>query len=215
MNISNKIQDLRKSKGMSQEQLADKIGVSRQAISKWESGQSTPDIEKVVLLSDFFGVTTDYLLKGIETNDTDEKKIDARIFSAIGTMINFIGIVIAIIIWKEKQVSGAVMIGLILLAFGTMLHFVGQFIGAKKKQANKWFWPVNVWFLVLIPMSCAFNILQGIFGGFYWTISPLPQLGNSYLLYMAYWLAYLIICCIFDFIFVSYNRGRFSVLTKR
>ena len=62
MNMADRIQHLRKSKGISQEELADKVGVSRQAVSKWESEQSTPDIEKVILLSDFFDVTTDYLL---------------------------------------------------------------------------------------------------------------------------------------------------------
>ena len=70
MNVADRIQNLRKIKGISQEQLAEAIGVSRQAVSKWESEQSTPDLEKIVLMSDFFDVTTDYLLKGIEpTNE--------------------------------------------------------------------------------------------------------------------------------------------------
>lgn len=63
MKLAEKIQDLRKKSGLSQEQLADKLGISRQAISKWESEQSTPDIDKIVLLSEFFQVSTDYLLK--------------------------------------------------------------------------------------------------------------------------------------------------------
>lgn len=66
MSIADRIQQLRKSRGISQEELAEKAGVSRQAVSKWESGQSTPDIEKISLLSDFFETTTDYLIKGIE-----------------------------------------------------------------------------------------------------------------------------------------------------
>lgn len=70
MNVADRIQNLRKIKGISQEQLAEAIGVSRQAVSKWESEQSTPDLDKIVLMSDFFDVTTDYLLKGIEpTNE--------------------------------------------------------------------------------------------------------------------------------------------------
>lgn len=75
MNMADRIQYLRKSKGISQEELADKVGVSRQAVSKWESEQSTPDVEKIILLSDLFDVTTDYLLKGIEpvpANTTDK-----------------------------------------------------------------------------------------------------------------------------------------------
>ena len=66
MNIADRIQYLRKQKGLSQEELADKIGVSRQAVSKWESEQSTPDLEKIIIMSDLFEVTTDYILKGIE-----------------------------------------------------------------------------------------------------------------------------------------------------
>ena len=72
MNVADRIQNLRKMKGISQEQLADEIGVSRQAVSKWESEQSMPDLEKIILLSEYFEVTTDYLLKGIEP--TKEKE---------------------------------------------------------------------------------------------------------------------------------------------
>ena len=68
------IQYLRKQKGYSQEELADKVGVSRQAISKWESEQSTPDLEKVIAMSELFEVTTDYILKGIEPVSTTNRK---------------------------------------------------------------------------------------------------------------------------------------------
>ena len=57
---------------MSQEELADAAGVSRQAVSKWESEQSVPDLDKVIILSDIFDVTTDYLLKGIEPVETND-----------------------------------------------------------------------------------------------------------------------------------------------
>lgn len=63
MILAEKIVDLRKKSGWSQEQLAEKLGVSRQSISKRESAQSTPDMKKVVALSELFGVSTDYLLK--------------------------------------------------------------------------------------------------------------------------------------------------------
>lgn len=76
MNIADRIQYLRKQKGFSQEELADKVGVSRQAVSKWENEQSTPDLEKIIAMSDLFEVTTDYILKGIEPiSDTSEKTI--------------------------------------------------------------------------------------------------------------------------------------------
>lgn len=73
MNIADRIQHLRKTEGLSQEELADKVGVSRQAVSKWESGQSTPDLDKVIMMSDLFKVTTDYILKGIEPVPAEHK----------------------------------------------------------------------------------------------------------------------------------------------
>ena len=63
MILAEKITLLRKRNGWSQEELAEKVGVSRQAISKWESAQSTPDLKRVMMLSEVFGVTTDTLLK--------------------------------------------------------------------------------------------------------------------------------------------------------
>lgn len=79
MTIADRIQSLRKSKGMSQEELADAAGVSRQAVSKWESEQSTPDIDKVIILSEIFDVTTDYLLRGIEPAETNDHKTMADV----------------------------------------------------------------------------------------------------------------------------------------
>ena len=77
MMLGEKIYNLRKEKGMTQEELALQITVSRQAISKWELGESMPDIENVVQLSELFGVSTDYLLKNeYEKNNLPDVKID-------------------------------------------------------------------------------------------------------------------------------------------
>lgn len=63
MIFADKIADLRKKNGWSQEELANQLGVSRQAVSKWESASSIPDLDKIVKMSLIFGVSTDYLLK--------------------------------------------------------------------------------------------------------------------------------------------------------
>jgi len=63
MILADKITQLRKKAGMSQEELADRIGVSRQAVSKWEGSLAVPDINKIIALSEVFGVSTDFLLK--------------------------------------------------------------------------------------------------------------------------------------------------------
>ncbi|MBQ1430894.1 MAG: helix-turn-helix transcriptional regulator, partial [Firmicutes bacterium] len=84
MILAETIVQLRKQAGWSQEELADKLGVSRQAISKWESAQSVPDLNRILDMSRLFGVSTDILLKDdlgpefisenppTELNDTDE-----------------------------------------------------------------------------------------------------------------------------------------------
>ncbi|MEA4994312.1 MAG: helix-turn-helix transcriptional regulator [Oscillibacter sp.] len=76
MSLSKKIYELRKANNLSQEQLAEKVSVSRQSISKWESGETTPEIERIIELSKVFNVSTDYLLLSSEveelTNRTEQ-----------------------------------------------------------------------------------------------------------------------------------------------
>lgn len=69
MDFSEKILALRKSRNLTQEQLAEKLNVSRQSISKWEAGQAVPELEKIIALSGIFEVTTDYLLKPSEIDE--------------------------------------------------------------------------------------------------------------------------------------------------
>ena len=64
MDISEKLYALRRGRQLSQEELAEILGVSRQAVQKWESGASTPDVGNLVALSDYFGVSLDELVKG-------------------------------------------------------------------------------------------------------------------------------------------------------
>lgn len=66
MLLAEKITELRKKQGWSQEELAQKLDISRQSVSKWESGGAMPDLDKIIKLSSIFGVSTDYLLKGEE-----------------------------------------------------------------------------------------------------------------------------------------------------
>lgn len=67
MEFGNRLYELRKKKGLSQEELGDKINVSRQTISKYELGDAIPDMEKLVMLSDFFHVSLDELVLGIKS----------------------------------------------------------------------------------------------------------------------------------------------------
>lgn len=66
MRVSDNLQILRKNKGVSQEELARILEVSRQAIGKWENGQSLPELDKLIQLSDYYGVSLDSLIKNVE-----------------------------------------------------------------------------------------------------------------------------------------------------
>lgn len=84
MKLGQKIAELHKKSSLSQEALAEKMNVSRQAVSKWESNQSIPDIEKIVDLSELFCVTTDYLLKnGIPSFELPGKTTEEKIEKAL------------------------------------------------------------------------------------------------------------------------------------
>lgn len=90
MNLGERIQKLRKEHQHSQEQLAELLGVSRQAISKWEGNQGQPEIGNVIKLSEAYGVSTDYILLGKESVDlpTSDKnlKIESKAISTIVTI---------------------------------------------------------------------------------------------------------------------------------
>jgi len=73
MDLAEKILTLRKSRNWTQDQLAEQLDVSRQTISKWESGQSLPELDKVTALSDVFNITTDCLLKPSEIDNLSLK----------------------------------------------------------------------------------------------------------------------------------------------
>ncbi len=85
MILAEKIMELRKKNGWSQEELAEQVHVSRQSVSKWESGVSIPDLSKILLLSEAFGVSTDYLLRDdIEETQKAEAFVEETVEKAAG-----------------------------------------------------------------------------------------------------------------------------------
>lgn len=83
MNFNEKLIELRKSKGLSQDELGDKLGVSRQTISKWELAQSYPDFQRLVLISDYFGLSLDALVKDLEVQDVRDQNLNDKRLTAI------------------------------------------------------------------------------------------------------------------------------------
>ena len=83
MNFNDKLIKLRKERGLSQEELGAAVGVSRQTISKWELAQSYPDFQKLVLLSDYFKISLDTLVKDIDVEDVRDKNLNEKQLSMI------------------------------------------------------------------------------------------------------------------------------------
>lgn len=83
MEFNNKLYSLRKQKGLSQEELANRLNVSRQTISKWEVGDSTPDMEKLIALSDLFEISLDELVLDKEPTPIGEISAKTEIVSEL------------------------------------------------------------------------------------------------------------------------------------
>ncbi len=88
MEIAKRLQELRKKMGYSQEQVAEMLGISRQAVSKWESGQGNPDIDNVIKLTEIYDVSADYILLGREQDAVvpipEKKEMSREMRKAIG-----------------------------------------------------------------------------------------------------------------------------------
>lgn len=161
MVMPERIQHLRKTKGLSQEELADTMGVSRQAVSKWESGQSTPDLEKIILMSEFFGVTTDYILKGIETvenKDEQSKEIISKILYISSTAFVAIGLFSAFSGWYAEQALEDVWGSMIIQAVGIAGYFIGKLL-SKEKASLSVDW-LNIIGILFMPVSMFIGYLS-------------------------------------------------------
>lgn len=107
MVLSEKLFKLRKKSGLSQEQLAEQLNVSRQAISKWESGASIPETEKLITISNYFNVSLDYLMKDkveeISSENTGDESSNGRIKCIAGFSVCIAGIV-CLILWGLSSI---------------------------------------------------------------------------------------------------------------
>lgn len=154
MNIADRIQGLRKREGISQEELAHEVGVSRQAVSKWESGQSTPDLEKIIIMSEYFAVTTDYILKGIGPEKTGGEKPNAlagRILYIASTALLVIGLFVAFGSWYAEQSPDSIWGSMIIQVVGIVGYFIGKLISQSRgPSVIKW---LNIMVALFMPIS--------------------------------------------------------------
>lgn len=176
MTLGEKILICRKSKGLSQEEMASELGVSRQALSKWECNTSIPDIDKVVALSNYFKVTTDYLLKDeyIDENvvlSTEIKKQSGNIPIAISTAIIAIGLIVALAMANDGtlffywQFSSAAL-GIGIQIAGVCIFEVLYFSKYFEIKNQFLFLGINTWLLSVMPTILSSGVLSKLLNRF-------------------------------------------------
>lgn len=136
-NLADRIQQLRREHGLSQEQLAEKLNVSRQAVSKWESAQAQPELDKILALSELFCVTTDYLLKGSRGTPPEARSAPAcrpdavfasRVLYLAALFFLGVGLVCALAAWHEKQTADCIAGGMVVQGIGVVCYGVGRML---------------------------------------------------------------------------------------
>lgn len=144
MSIGEKIYNLRKSKNMSQETLANMLNVSRQTISKWETGESNPDFDKIVPLCDFFEISTDELLRG--TNNYLEQEIvleknKNKALTISLCIIIFVIMIVLVLIFDEIGGNDTLTGSIVVVALGAIAvilvnYFCSKPISDKKNRIS-------------------------------------------------------------------------------
>ncbi|MBR6801304.1 MAG: helix-turn-helix transcriptional regulator [Eubacteriaceae bacterium] len=142
--IGQRIYELRLSHNISQDALVEQLGVSRQAISKWENSQSVPELEKIVLMSELFSVSLDYLVKGELMPETEVAKSENNEDSGFSGK-------------KIKQIFGFVFLifGLMMLflnfVFSVPLIVEGLFLVFHKESDIKIIIGYSLFILMIVP----------------------------------------------------------------
>ena len=170
MKLSDKIIKLRKTNGWSQEELAEKLDVSRQAISRWESTAAQPDATNILKLSKLFGVTTDYLLNDDYESDNDLPKVKEINQEGISQILIFmvtLEVMVLIIQFMTTILLQNVFFGV--LSFVPFVAIIGGFEYAFQKKSSerneitirfrRRFYKISAWLGLYFPVRFVMNIL--------------------------------------------------------
>ncbi len=184
MLLGEKLRKLRIARQLSQEQLADKLQVSRQAISKWELGESIPDTENLILLSKFYGVSIDYLLLN-ELNisselETKRSRSSPIFIFGMGGLI--IGLTLSIVLWCTYQSILMVSIGLIIQIISVTVVLIKQ--SELSSQLQRLFLMLSVW--MIFPFICFY--IGSLMMNFY------PVSRSAMLDFIVEFIFYLVVC---------------------
>ncbi|MBR5266172.1 MAG: helix-turn-helix transcriptional regulator [Clostridia bacterium] len=174
MTFAEKLLSMRKKQGMSQEELAEKLEVSRQAVSRWEQGSAMPDMINLSKISKLFGVTADYLINDeiesdrevpiVKKTESDMKKRGREIGFRILVCLQFFGMFWQIIGYATSPFYGRGMLWL-LGGFGVMLCIIGIFAFEiifrglpETPRYRKTFYTVTVWCITFAPITIAVDV---------------------------------------------------------
>ena len=184
MLLGEKLKKLRKARGLSQEQLADQLNVSRQAISKWELGESIPDTENLILLSKFYGVSIDYLLLN-ELNISSEletKRSPSLPIFIFGMSALIIGLILSIVLWCTYQSILMASIGLIIQIISVTVVLIKQ--SELSSQLQRLSLMTSVW--MIFPFICFY--IGSLMMNFY------PVSRSAMLDFIVEFIFYLVVC---------------------
>lgn len=193
MKLSDKLVGLRKSAGMSQEELAEKLNVSRQAISRWEMGTAMPDAVNILQLSKLFHVTTDYLLNEEYESDADLPQV--RAVKADGVRQGMILLVTLEVMSLILQFTAAIVLQstfFTVLSFLPFVAAVGGFEYAYQKKADaqnektrqlrRRFYEISVWLGLYFPLRLLVQAVMNCYPRPYDTLVLEGVLAAVYLL---------------------------------
>lgn len=150
MTIAERLYNLRKEKNISQEELANALDVSRQTISKWETGESTPDFNKICPLCDYFGITSDELLSGkqniVEAKKEDKKAKFARNLAiSVGLYIfSLVTIILCAALFDQPIIGVSIFFTIIAIATGIIIYSSIVYGKTEKEKAKEEKEPRNV-----------------------------------------------------------------------
>ena len=193
MKLSDKLVGLRKSAGMSQEELAEKLNVSRQAVSRWEMGTAMPDAANILQLSKLFHVTTDYLLNEEYESDADLPQV--RAVKADGVHQGMILLVTLEVMSLILQFTAAIVLQstfFTVLSFLPFVAAVGGFEYAYQKKADaqnektrqfrRRFYEISVWLGLYFPLRLLVQAVMNCYPRPYDTLVLEGVLAAVYLL---------------------------------
>lgn len=187
MTMGEKIQLLRKKQNWSQETLAEKLSVSRQAVSLWERDESQPELDKLLKLAKIFSVTTDYLIDDSVTEvaspvlcsktslqNNPEKRAKRHITELflLATFVDAVGLLLSALLWKEYQRYVILLPGLVLQLLALVLAVgIGHWFDLsqnKNRMLRQWF-AKNMWLLLPVPVLWLSRVM--------FSLLPFPYLG--------------------------------------